>query len=102
MTITITSTRTPFALVSGDFVKTGGMDRANHALAAHLLDRGQEVHLVAYRAAADLLEKPGAVFHRVPKPLNSYLLGHEVLSRYGRRLAARVAGVGGRVVVNGG
>jgi glycosyltransferase involved in cell wall biosynthesis len=92
----------PYVLVSGDFVKVGGMDRANHALAAYLLAQGREVHLVAHRVADDLLAAPGAVFHRVRKPLNSYLLGHPVLSHHGRRRAARVAAKGGRVVVNGG
>ncbi len=91
-----------FLLVSGDFVKTGGMDRANYALAAYLADRGDEVQLVAYRAAADLLGRPGVTLHRVPKPLNSYLLGESLLRRAGRRRAARVARGGGRVVVNGG
>ena len=39
----------PIVLVSGDFVLTGGMDRANHALASYLLDRGREVHFVSHR-----------------------------------------------------
>jgi glycosyltransferase involved in cell wall biosynthesis len=88
--------------VTGDFVKTGGMDRANHALAEYLLRRGDEVHLVAYRVDPGLLSWPNTVFRRVPKPLNSYLLGHPVLDRYGRGRARRVANQGGRVVVNGG
>ena len=33
-----------FALVSGDFVKTGGMDRANYALASYLARQGRAVH----------------------------------------------------------
>jgi glycosyltransferase involved in cell wall biosynthesis len=91
-----------YLLVSGDFVKTGGMDRANYALASYLLDRGDEVHLVAFRVGSDLLERPNAVFHRVPKPLNSYTIALPVLSRQGRRWAGRVGARGGRVVVNGG
>ncbi len=86
-----TATLPPYVIVCGDFVKTGGMDRCNHALAEYLLDQGHEVHLVAYRVAPDLLSFPNAVFHRVVKPLNSYLLGHEVLSRYGRAWARRVS-----------
>ena len=35
-------------LVAADFVKTGGMDRANYALGEHLADRAIETHLVAY------------------------------------------------------
>jgi glycosyltransferase involved in cell wall biosynthesis len=78
------------------------MDRANYALASYLLGRGDEVHLVAYWVAPELLAFPNAVFHPVRKPLNSYLLGHPVLSRQGLRWAARVSARGGRVVVNGG
>lgn len=91
-----------FLLVSGDFVKTGGMDRANYALAAHLAGQGHEVHLVAYRAGDDLVARPNLRLHRVRKPLGSYLLGHPVLGRAGRAWARRIGGVGGRVVVNGG
>jgi len=92
-----------FALVSGDFVKTGGMDRANHALASHLARRGDaEVHLVSHRIAADLEASPAVVLHRVPKPLNSYMLGSPLIHREGRRVAARMAAAGARVVVNGG
>ena len=91
-----------YVLVSGDFVKTGGMDRANHALASYLLKRGDEVALVAHRVDGELLERPGAAFHRAPKPLNSYLLGEPLLRREGRRWARRMSKQGARVVVNGG
>ncbi len=91
-----------FLLVSGDFVKTGGMDRANHALASYLADRGDEVHLVAYRAAGDLRSRPNVTLHQVVKPLNSYFLASPLLDRAGRLWARRIAGQGGRVVVNGG
>jgi glycosyltransferase involved in cell wall biosynthesis len=91
-----------FALVSGDFVKTGGMDRANYALASYLARRGRAVELVAHRADADLFGQGAVTLRRVPKPLNSYLLGGPLLDRAGRRWAARVASAGGRVVVNGG
>jgi glycosyltransferase involved in cell wall biosynthesis len=92
----------PILIVSGDFVETGGMDRANHALADHLSRRGDEVHLVAYRAAADLLARPNLTLHAVNKPFQSYTLGGPVLNRRGRDEAARVAARGGRVIVNGG
>jgi glycosyltransferase involved in cell wall biosynthesis len=91
-----------FLIVSGDFVKTGGMDRANYALAAYLAARGDEVDLVAHRVAGDLEERPNVTFHRVPKPLGSYMLGGPMLRRAGLRRARQVAASGGRVVVNGG
>ncbi len=90
-----------YLLVTGDFVKTGGMDRANHALADYLSRQGDEVHLVAYRADADLLARSNVTLHRVPKPLNSYSLGRGLLDRTGRIEAARIARRGGTVIVNG-
>ncbi|HET7541702.1 MAG TPA: glycosyltransferase family 4 protein [Polyangiaceae bacterium] len=89
-------------LVAGDFVKTGGMDVANHALASYLADRGDVVHLAAFRAADDLLARSNVIFHRAPKPLDSYSLGNQVLRRSARRHAARLAARGARVLVNGG
>jgi glycosyltransferase involved in cell wall biosynthesis len=91
-----------YGLVSGDFVTTGGMDRANHALASFLADRGDEVHLAAYRVSQDLLARANVTFHRASKPLNSYLLASPVLARLGRSMAKQIAARGGRVVVNGG
>jgi glycosyltransferase involved in cell wall biosynthesis len=92
----------PYLLVSGDFVKTGGMDRANHALALHLARRGHPVHLVTHRAADDLSGLGNVAVHRVPKPAGSYLLGEPLLGWAGRRWGRRIAREGGRVLVNGG
>src|SRR4051794_40722068 len=92
----------PFLIVSGDFVTTGGMDRANLALADYLVRRGHEVHLVTHRAEAGLLRRPNAIVHRVPKPAGSYFLSGPLLDWVGRRWGARVARRRGRVVVNGG
>ena len=92
----------PYLLVTGDFVETGGMDRCNHALATYLAERGTEVHLVAHRVADDLRRRPNVFVHHVRKPLGSYFLGSPLLDWTGRRMAARVAARGGRVVVNGG
>src|SRR4051812_42065484 len=91
-----------YVLVSGDFVKTGGMDRANYALAAYLAGRGDEVHLVSCRVAPELLAKENVRFHPVPKPLGSYLLAEPFLDRIGRKVAAPLARRGAHVVVNGG
>jgi glycosyltransferase involved in cell wall biosynthesis len=91
-----------YLLVTGDFVKTGGMDRANIALASYLARRGDEVHLVAFRADEQLLAFPNVTFHRVAKPLRSYTLALPLLDRTGRRLAREIENRGGRVIVNGG
>lgn len=89
-------------LVSGDFVKKGGMDRANYAVADYLARRGDRVHLAAYRVADDLLARPNVTFHRAAKPLGSYSLGNQVLRRVAHRAAERLASRGARVLVNGG
>lgn len=92
----------PWLIVTGDFVKTGGMDVANHALASYLARAGHEVHLVAHRVAEDLSALPNVHVHEARKPLDSYFLGRKHLDRLGRRWAGRIADRGGRVVVNGG
>jgi glycosyltransferase involved in cell wall biosynthesis len=89
-------------MVAGDFVKTGGMDRANHALASFLADRGFETHLVAHSVEPALRSKPNVSVHLVPKLLGSYAASGPLLDLVGRRCAARIAGRDGRVVVNGG
>lgn len=98
----MTSKQQPWLIVTGDFVKTGGMDVGNYMLARHLAKTGNEVHLVAHRMADDLAALRGVHVHLVPKPLNSYLLAAPLLDWHGRRLAARIAKRGGRIVVNGG
>lgn len=92
----------PYLLVTGDFVKTGGMDRANHALAETLARRGHEVHLAAFRAEEDLLVRPNVVLHRAAKLAGSYLLSGFLLAAVGKHWASRIARRGGRVIVNGG
>ena len=96
------NSQTPFAIITGDFVTTGGMDRANHALASYLLRQGHPVDLVAFRADEELLAYPNASFHRVAKPWNSYALGLSLLKVQGRDVARQVSALGGRVVANGG
>lgn len=89
-------------IVAGDFVQTGGMDMANFALAQYLAAKGLDVHLVAHRVDPALSAAANVHVHRVPRPGGVSLLGEPLLNWKGRRLAARVAGTGGRVVVNGG
>lgn len=93
---------TRYTIVTGDFVRTGGMDTANLHLAEHLARAGMAVHLVAHRVDRALLAMPTVVWHRVPKPLNSYRLGAPLLARAGARWARAGAAAGGRTIVNGG
>jgi glycosyltransferase involved in cell wall biosynthesis len=90
------------AIVTGDFVKSGGMDRANYALADFLARGGSRVELVAHRVADELADLPGVAFRRVRKPLDSYVLGEPLLDLAGRRVATSVIRRGGIAVVNGG
>jgi glycosyltransferase involved in cell wall biosynthesis len=94
--------KNPWLIVTGDFVRTGGMDMANYSLARYLARAGYETHLVGHSAAVELLDLPGIHFHQVPKPGNSYLLGAPLLDRWGRYWSSKIASRGGRVVVNGG
>jgi glycosyltransferase involved in cell wall biosynthesis len=93
---------TLYLLISGDFVKTGGMDRANYALADYLARSGADVHLVAHRVAPELCQYANLVWHPVPKPGNSDFLGGFLLDAIGRVWGDRIQRQGGRVIVNGG
>lgn len=93
---------TPLVLVSGDFVMTGGMDRANYALADYLAHRGHPVHLVAHRVAETLRQHPAVTWHRVPKVFGSYFLSEPLLNRVGWRWGRWLKKQSGRVVANGG
>ena len=94
---------TPWLLVAGDVNRHGGMDRANLALAAHLVaDSDIELHLVTHRVAGALLGTDRARVHLARRPFGSHLLGRPFLARQGKSWAMHVTGGGGRVVVNGG
>lgn len=90
------------AMVTGDFVRTGGMDMPNFAVARQLADCGVSVQLVAFRVADELAKHSKVQWYRVPKPLHSYALGLPLLDLAGRRVAKRCLARGGRVIVNGG
>ncbi|GMU04635.1 glycosyltransferase family 4 protein [Corallococcus caeni] len=92
----------PYTLIAGDFASTGGMDRANLALADWLARQGGPVLLVAHRVEDSLLRYPNVRFVRVPKPANAYLLGEPLLDVVGRYHARRTLAEGGQVVANGG
>lgn len=91
-----------YLLVSGDFVKTGGMDRGNFALADYLARNRNEVHLVAHRVAPELLAHPNIIFYQIPKLLNSYWFSSPVLDWVGHFQARQARAISGRVLVNGG
>lgn len=91
-----------YLLVAADFIKTGGMDRANFALADYLAKKGYQIHLVAYQIATELLDYSNITFHQVPKLLNSNFLSGPLLDRYGRFWANRLEKNGTTVIVNGG
>jgi glycosyltransferase involved in cell wall biosynthesis len=90
------------AIVSGDFVKTGGMDRANYALANFLSVSGCPVEVVAHRIDPELAALPSVRFRRVAKPLSSQTLSEPLLDFAGRRAAKAARALGGVAVVNGG
>ena len=92
---------TRWVVAAGDFTPLGGMDRANHALAAHLASAGREVHLIAHRVSPSLAAAPGVVVHEVPRPLGSHLLGAPLLSRAASNVAGRL-GPATRLLANGG
>jgi glycosyltransferase involved in cell wall biosynthesis len=92
----------PYLIVTGDFVKMGGMDRANYALARYVAERGAETHLVAYRVDPELEAMPNVVVHKVRKLMGSYFVAGPLLSRVAKKWAGIVSGRGGRVVTNGG
>ena len=90
-----------YLIVSGDFVKAGGMNQPNYELARYLAEEGFDTHLAAYRVADDLARHPGVTFHRVLKPADSYFLAQPLMNRLGRHWARAIGAAGGRVIVNG-
>src|SRR6185369_18056978 len=89
-------------LISGDFVRTGGMDMPNFAVAHQFAEWGVSVEVVAFRIAEELDKHPNVRWHRVPKPLHSYTLGLPLLDHLGRKVGRKSLAQGGRVIVNGG
>lgn len=91
-----------YVLIAADFVTTGGMDRANYALADYLARQGFSVHLVAYRVAESLLNYGNVCFHSIPKVGQSDFLSEPFFRRIAYAHAKRLAASGARVLVNGG
>lgn len=91
-----------YVIVAGDFVKTGGMDRANWALARYLTKSDIPVHLVAHRVDPELTACPSVTVTLVPKVLNSYFLASYGLDWWGRLRTRQFARKGFKAIVNGG
>lgn len=93
----------PYLIISGDFVPTGGMDRANLALAVYLAETNDSVHLVAHRVHDAILKYNNVFTHAVPRPLGSHFLGEPLLNYHGKKVAKRLSSkLNPFVVVNGG
>ncbi len=88
-------------IVSGDLVRTGGMDVALLGLAEHLADIGS-VDVVAHRVDPSLAARPGVAFHRVARPGGRQILGAPLLALAGARRARSMLSAGDRVLCNGG
>jgi glycosyltransferase involved in cell wall biosynthesis len=94
----------PWVIVAGGFHSSGGMDRANAALASYLLASGIPVHLVGHEIDPELGEHPLATASVVPRPKGMPGVAERLLARRGTRVARRVLveAPQARVVVNGG
>jgi len=96
--------RTPWVIVAGGFHQRGGMDRANAALAAYLLESGTPVHLVGHEIDPRFAADPLATVHIVPRPRGLPRLSERLLGRTGTQVARTTVARHrhARVVVNGG
>jgi glycosyltransferase involved in cell wall biosynthesis len=94
----------PWVLIAGGFHYFGGMDKANAALAAYLLQRKTPLYLVAHEVDPEFLKRPEVRVHLVPRPAGSVLIGEWLLNRCGQAVAREVLGryPRARVLVNGG
>src|SRR5687768_16682878 len=94
----------PWVIVAGGFHQHGGMDRANAALAAWLLESGTPVHLVGHEIDPAFTSDPRAARYPVPRPKGLPGLAERLLARAGARVAHAVTSQQplARVVVNGG
>ena len=91
-------------IVAGGFHQRGGMDRANAALASHLLETGHRVHLVGHEIDPELARHRLAHPHAVARPRGLPGVAERLLSRAGVATARAVTSAHpeARVVVNGG
>lgn len=93
-----------WVIVAGGFHDRGAMDRANAALAAHLLRQGVRVHLVGHEIDERFRRDEYAHCYDVPRPRSAAPIAESMLSRRGVSVALQVTAScpEARVVVNGG
>jgi glycosyltransferase involved in cell wall biosynthesis len=90
-------------IVTGDFQRTGGQDRANCELASFLGTRpGNTVHLVGHDFSPDLEGNRAVVLHRVPRLARSNLLGERALAYEASRVLGEMGARRPIVISNGG
>lgn len=77
-------------LIASDFVSTGGMDRANLAL-AHRLAEYASVEIVSHRVEKSLQGQPNIKVSSVSRPLGMNLFGEILLSQAGAKRASQLA-----------
>ena len=95
----------PWVIVAGGFHQHGGMDRANAALAAYLLDSRPARAPRRPRDRSALASTPARHRHVVPRPRGAPALAERLLARARRarwRAPSSPATPLARVVVNGG
>ena len=88
--------------MTGDYVKTGGQDAANFALADYLARESRNVDLVGYRFDASLPARSNVTLHRVPKLANSYTLSAPLLSATALRTYRSLRQSQAVLIANGG
>src|SRR2546422_2211456 len=91
----------PWVLIAGGFRFCAGMDKANAALAAYLLERKTPLHLVAHQVDPEFSQHPGVRVHLVPRPAGSFFLGEWLLDRSGLAVAPQGGSQGPNVRVGG-
>ena len=91
----------PYVIVAPDFVLTGGMDRANYALAQYLARRGHETPLASFQIAPELAAEPNVRAHVAPLPWGKKTLGGPFLGALGIAQSL-TTGPDAELIVNGG
>jgi glycosyltransferase involved in cell wall biosynthesis len=99
------SSPSPWVLISGDFRRGGGMDRANLELALYLAEEKRvPVHLVSHFVENHLAQHPLVTWHRIPRPVGLHMVGERILNTRGRFICQTICDrhPEARVIVNGG